>query len=75
MSKSPLAHLAVSVGHSERHVGRHEKQQRLLLRQLLPQSLDHLGSFGGSLQINSNRLVCLQTLAQSCSGVSTVQFL
>lgn len=28
---SPSTHLAISVGHSERHVGGHEKQQRLLL--------------------------------------------
>lgn len=52
-SESLLTHFAISVGHSERDVGGHEKQQGLLVWQLLPQSLDHFGPFGGSLQINS----------------------
>lgn len=52
----PVTHLSIPVGHSERHAGGHEQQQRLLLRQLLPQTLDHLGSLGGSLQSNSSRV-------------------
>lgn len=47
-------HLAVPVGHSEGHVGRHEEKQRLLLRELLPQTLNHLGPFGGSLNANTH---------------------
>lgn len=49
-------HFSVSVGHSEGHVGGHEQQQRLLLRQLLPQTFNHLRSFGGSLQTDLDKV-------------------
>lgn len=50
-----VTHLAVSVGHSERHVGGHEQQQRLLLRQLLLQPLYDFSSFRRPLQIKKKK--------------------
>lgn len=43
------AHLAVAVVHPEGHAGRHEQQQRLLLRQLLLQPLHGLAALVGPL--------------------------
>lgn len=44
-------HLAVLVVDSEGHAGRCQQEQGLLLRQLLPESLHHFGTFVGSLEL------------------------
>lgn len=44
------SHLAIAVVHPEGHVGRHQQQERFLLRQLLFQPLDHLAAFIGPLK-------------------------